>query len=99
MRLTAYQQNIIKQTFRQHFESGVIKLFGSRVDETLKGGDIDLFLEFDTIIPNLYQKVIHFNVGLQVKLGEQKIDIITYQSGEEMTAIQREALKTGILFE
>ena len=98
MRLTPYQQNIIKQTFKQHFESGVIKLFGSRVDDKLKGGDIDLYLEFDTVIPNLHQKVIYFNAGLQIKLGEQKIDIITYQRGEKMTAIQREALKTGVLF-
>lgn len=43
MRLLNYEIDSIKKTFFEIFENGNIYLFGSRVDDSLKGGDIDLF--------------------------------------------------------
>jgi hypothetical protein len=40
MRLTHKEIESIKQVFLEIFGSGKIYLFGSRVDDTLKGGDI-----------------------------------------------------------
>ena len=43
MRLTEFEINVIKQSARDVFGSDVqFFLFGSRVDDTKKGGDIDL---------------------------------------------------------
>ncbi|RUM72265.1 MAG: nucleotidyltransferase domain-containing protein [Sulfurovum sp.] len=44
MRLSQESVNIIKKTFLSHFDDARIFLFGSRVDDTKKGGDIDLFV-------------------------------------------------------
>jgi hypothetical protein len=42
MRLTNYEITSIKESFHQIFDTGKIYLFGSRIDDSLKGGDIDL---------------------------------------------------------
>ena len=45
MRLKENEIIQIKQSFESVFQTGKIYLFGSRIDDTKKGGDIDLFLE------------------------------------------------------
>ncbi|SMN11935.1 DNA polymerase, beta domain protein region [uncultured Candidatus Thioglobus sp.] len=97
MRLSKIQRNIIKQTAKECFDDKAkVKLFGSRVDETLKGGDIDLLLEFNTNTVQLTQKVLRFNTLLQKKIGAQKIDIITLEPHQIPNTIQQQALKTGL---
>jgi len=43
MRLTAKEIKAIVSTFESIFKEGKIYLFGSRTDDMLKGGDIDLY--------------------------------------------------------
>jgi predicted nucleotidyltransferase len=71
MRLQKWEVEIIKKTFNEIFK-GDIYLFGSRIDDTKKGGDIDLYLvtQYD------FLKELKFRTLLQERLGEQKIDII-----------------------
>ena len=58
MRLTQLQHNIIIQETQKLFGTSVIvRLFGSRVDDELKGGDIDLLLEFPNKNPDLWRKM------------------------------------------
>ena len=47
MRLTRYEIDAIKNCFIQVFSAGQIYLFGSRTDDTEKGGDIDLYLKLN----------------------------------------------------
>ena len=72
MRLEKNEIFIIKSTFEKIFVSGDIYLFGSRIDDNKKGGDIDLYLvtNYD------FNKELEFRILLQEKLGEQKIDIL-----------------------
>jgi len=44
MRLTPYEIESIKKAFKESFGEGRVILFGSRVDDSQKGGDIDLYL-------------------------------------------------------
>ena len=44
MRLKPHYIHSIKKYFLQIFTDGEIYLFGSRVDDSKKGGDIDLYL-------------------------------------------------------
>jgi predicted nucleotidyltransferase len=44
MRLSKYEIKSIKQAFNQIFNDGEIYLFGSRLIDNIKGGDIDLFI-------------------------------------------------------
>jgi predicted nucleotidyltransferase len=93
MRLTHFEIEAITGTFKEVFESGKIYLFGSRVDDTLKGGDIDLYI--DTVYNNtLIEKKIDFLVSLKRKIGEQKIDVVL--SRDKNRPIEQEALNKGI---
>ncbi len=94
MRLSQEYINTIKQFGKEIFGNQVkIYLFGSRVDDSKKGGDIDLYIipEDDT---KLYKKSIEYNVKLQKELGEQKIDIIV--SKDKNDPIEQEAINKGI---
>jgi predicted nucleotidyltransferase len=97
MRLTNQEIRSIKESFHQVFGTGKIYLFGSRVDDSSKGGDIDLFIELD-ITPTVKEtldKISKFKICLYDKIGEQKIDVIV--SKDKTRLIEQEALKKGIL--
>jgi predicted nucleotidyltransferase len=99
MRLNENQINAIKTAVAQHFspESQVF-LFGSRADDTKKGGDIDLLVE-TTLTGTKLQEARLLTMGtIQRAIGEQKIDIVTIETGKEPDKlIQTEAIRTGIL--
>jgi len=97
MRLTTEQQNIIKQEVNAEFgDKAEIWLFGSRVDDSLRGGDIDLYLEVKEQMPDLLQAEMRLYAALIKRLGDQRIDIVAHQFGQEIKAIHDQARKTGI---
>lgn len=56
MRLTPFQRQAIKSAVASEFEPGArIWLFGSRIDDARRGGDIDLMVE--TCRPGLLQEL------------------------------------------
>jgi predicted nucleotidyltransferase len=75
MRLSQEEIQAIKKTFIDIFSEGDIYLFGSRVDDTKKGGDIDLYISTPQK-KDLVAKKIEFLVKLKQKIGEQKIDVV-----------------------
>ncbi len=97
MRLTKYEIVAIKQAFIEVFEDAKIYLFGSRVDDSLKGGDIDLFIDlpYKLDTKELLNKKSQFRLALYEKIGEQKIDIVV--SKDKNRSIEKEAIKTGVL--
>jgi len=75
MRLSFFEVESIVAIFTEVFGKGKIYLFGSRVDDSKKGGDIDLFLD----VPyndDMYIKKREFLTKLEEKIGEQKIDVV-----------------------
>ncbi len=93
MRLTKDEQTIIKDTFIIYFKTGEIYLFGSRVEDDKKGGDIDLFITTSDM-NDIYKKKINFLAQLDEMLGVQKIDLII--SKDKDRAIEQEAINKGI---
>jgi len=75
MRLANEEQLAIRDTIRQADADAQIYLFGSRVDDAAKGGDIDLLVLSKRI--NLMKK-LDILAQLHSKLGERKIDIAVY---------------------
>jgi len=73
IRLTVKEQQSIKQTILHHAPKAQIYLFGSRIDENKKGGDIDL-LVLSTQLNFREQRQI--KIKLYELIGEQKIDLI-----------------------
>ncbi|PIP03773.1 MAG: hypothetical protein COZ23_10590 [Hydrogenophilales bacterium CG_4_10_14_3_um_filter_58_23] len=97
MRLTIQEVDVIKATARRIFGSGVrIWLFGSRVDDSKRGGDIDLYLETDEILESAGQAASRFGAELQMQLGEQKIDVLVVDPATQRQKIHEIALSTGI---
>lgn len=93
MRLTKEEIKLIKQAFFEIFGDGKIYLFGSRVDDTKRGGDIDLYVNPKNR-DELRKKKIKFLVKLDEYIGEQKIDVVVAK--DENRLIEKEALKTGV---
>jgi len=73
MRLIKREQDVIVQAIRKIDPNAKVYLFGSRVDDNKKGGDIDLFILSDTMTygDKLTAKRLMFE-----KMDEQKIDIL-----------------------
>lgn len=93
MRLSQHDIDMIKEVFYSTFKEGEIYLFGSRVDDSLKGGDIDLFVSANNI-DNYLEKKLNFLALLKEKIGDQKIDLVI--SKDKNRLIEKEALNKGI---
>ena len=97
MRLTPDQIQSIKQTARTVLGDGVrVILFGSRVDDTKRGGDIDLLFETDQHVGNRATTVGALYVSLIRKLGDRKIDILLRDAATPAAPVLDVAKQTGI---
>jgi predicted nucleotidyltransferase len=76
MRLTKQERSAIVEAVHRFDPDAEIYLFGSRTDDTKRGGDIDLLIMSNTLRSD---QRIDIRVELQKKLGEQKIDIVIAQ--------------------
>jgi predicted nucleotidyltransferase len=94
MRLSLFEvEKIIASKNKVFGNDAKIYLFGSRVDDQSKGGDIDLYVEIQST-QNLLEKKIAFLTLVQNYLGEQKIDIVFAKDASR--AIEMEAKSKGI---
>ena len=59
-------------TLDEVFNKGEVILFGSRVNDNKRGGDIDLYIkaEYD------FEKKIRFLAKLKSRIGDRKIDVV-----------------------
>ena len=81
MRIAPSEAKIIKETASAVFGArAAMWLFGSRVDDAKKGGDIDLYIELPAE-DYTYAKKVRFWCDLITRLGDQKIDIIINKTG------------------
>lgn len=98
MRLTSFQQQTICQNARRYFgDMTHVWLFGSRVDDTKRGGDIDLYIEPENQdISLLALAKLQFLRALHLALGEQKIDVVLRLTSAKPLPIYQIAKETGI---
>jgi predicted nucleotidyltransferase len=73
MRVTSQEREIIRGIFKNLDPNADIFLFGSRVDDTLKGGDLDILILSEAL--SFSDKITALAL-LKEKLGDQKIDLI-----------------------
>lgn len=69
-------------------------MFGSRVDDTKRGGDIDLYLCPIHQYDDAEWRKIRFIAKLYEYLGEQKIDVIMKKNDER--TIEQVAQRDGV---
>jgi predicted nucleotidyltransferase len=92
MRLSAHEINSIKETVKNVDEDAQIFLFGSRVDNKKRGGDIDLLIFSHKLKSEDRSRI---RSALWEQIGEQKIDIIIAR--DESDPFTRIALKKAVL--
>ena len=72
-----------------------VMLFGSRVDDSKRGGDVDLFIE--TSNPTSYQQRIDFLVKVERAGIERKVDLVVKSPNFPHEKIFDTAKRTGAL--
>ena len=91
MRLSDFEiQHIINTVLAFDTQAKVI-LFGSRVDDTARGGDIDLLVISKQIT---LADELKLKIQLYDGLGEQKIDLIIRKDAD--SAFAQHAITTGV---
>lgn len=86
MRLTADEVDAIKAAAAETFGANVVvRLFGSRIDDSKRGGDIDLLIE----VEEGQQDIRHesrFLSRLFTRIDEQRVDITYIVRGHSPSA-------------
>ncbi|GMT49131.1 MAG: hypothetical protein IEMM0008_0670 [bacterium] len=96
MRLKKDELKWIKILSKKYFGTDCnIWIFGSRVDDTQKGGDIDIFVE--TKLNSTLSDKIVFLRELETAIGEQKVDLIVKTPKSQPKDIYETARREGIV--
>lgn len=97
MRLTSEQIQIIREMVREHLgDTARVRLFGSRVDDSARGGDIDLYIEVDQVLDNRAAAASRLAAQLQLVLGDQRIDVVLVDPQTPRQPIHGIAAREGV---
>ncbi|MCK2042163.1 nucleotidyltransferase domain-containing protein [Chromohalobacter sp. TMW 2.2308] len=77
MRLTDSQRHTIRQLVTDELGPGsTVKLFGSRLDDSARGGDIDLFVEVGAPVEHPAQLAARLSVRIMRAMHGRKVDVL-----------------------
>lgn len=97
MRITEQQRSSICRTLGRYFgPDSRVWLFGSRVDDTRRGGDVDLYVEAE-IDPGAdkFMRKIEAGTALEDIFEGAKVDLVVRFQGEPEQPIHRIAKARG----
>ncbi|MDX8409995.1 MAG: nucleotidyltransferase domain-containing protein [Mariprofundales bacterium] len=95
MRLASHEVQMIKQVVAQVFGVARVWLFGSRVDDQARGGDVDLYVEVDR--PSTLQERLRAMTQIQMAMGGRKVDLLVRDAGRPEQRIHHIAKASGVL--
>jgi len=98
MRLTPLQTQTVKSAINRVL--GVpcqVWLFGSRVDDNRRGGDIDILVEAETVLSNRAETLCRLQGALVMALGERKLDILLKDARTGEIPVFEIARRTGVM--
>ncbi len=97
MRLTDHEIAAIKAAARGAFgDNVVVRLFGSRVDDRRRGGDIDLLVEVDRPGDEAHQKAM-FEERFWRLTEPRKVDVLVAVRGKAPGPFERIAYRDGVV--
>jgi uncharacterized protein len=98
MRLQPEHIAAIKQATLQVLGAqATVRLFGSRLDDQAKGGDIDLFVETPSPQANRALAAAQLAASIERRLGEQRIDVVLVDPDTAPQPIHQIARAQGVL--
>lgn len=97
MRLKPEEVAAIKEAAAETFgDTAVVRLFGSRVDDNERGGDIDLHIEVDAVADEWRDRG-KFEDRLFRRIDPQKVDVVLTIRGGTPRGFERIAYRDGIV--
>jgi len=97
VRLTQNEIDQIRRTAARIFGADVqVYLFGSRTDDTARGGDIDLLIDTPHTELMTFDNRITFLVDVKKAIGDRKIDVLYDKPDLQDEPVIIHAKKTGI---
>lgn len=100
MRLNPFERQTLRTAAQTCFDAqAVVRLFGSRLDDSRKGGDIDLLIATNLTDPaQIARAHSRFLAQVYASLGEQKIDVlIDYPHRQQELPVYRIAREQGVV--
>ena len=94
MRVETEQLAIIERTLKMRICDAVVYLFGSRADDSKRGGDIDLFLITGQKVP--LKEKIQILTQLEAEGIQRKVDLIIKNPEHPQEKLYKEVLQKGI---
>lgn len=100
MRLTPEQTRAIVIATRELAgPDASVRLFGSRLHDELKGGDIDLLIECPQPVERPVWLAAQITARLQRALGDRKIDVLLIDPTTPLEPVHRVAQTEGCLLQ
>jgi predicted nucleotidyltransferase len=97
MRLLPRETAAIRTAVQDVFGPTVrVRIFGSRVRDDLKGGDIDLFVEVEPGQASVAREQRVRDL-IAPTVEDLRIDIILHERGAPLTPLERIALRDGVV--
>lgn len=98
MRLADATRKIIRtEIYNLLGKDSHITVFGSRISDSEKGGDIDLFVQIPRQLNNRVEMECRLTARLYMKLGGRKVDVLIKDSLSKMKPIYQHAIDYGIV--
>lgn len=96
VRLGAEQVEAIRRTVREIAGGKArVKLFGSRLDDAARGGDVDLLVELPEPVDEPVALAVRLEARLSRVLGGRKVDVILDAPNLPRAPIREIARRTG----
>lgn len=96
MRLDEKSRKIITAETARLLPGAEVFLFGSRVDDNARGGDIDLLVKVPTAVKNHVKLECQLATRLYIKLGGRKVDVLIQDGHSPESVIHQQARLHGI---
>jgi predicted nucleotidyltransferase len=98
MRLSPHSQAIIQQAVALRWgDRATVRLFGSRLDDAAKGGDIDLHVHVQGGVDNPIWEAALLAAQLQRQLDGRKVDVRLLSGAQGVLPVDDIALSEGVL--
>jgi len=98
MRLTPQQVSSIRTAVRQLAgEHARVRLFGSRLDDNARGGDVDLLVELPDPVDNPAMLAAQLSARISRALQGRKVDVLLSAPNLQRQPIHDTAREKGVL--
>jgi uncharacterized protein len=93
MRLSVTEISAIREEIGRLDPKAEVYLYGSRVDDTARGGDVDLLVVSDKLA---FRDVLRLRTGILDRIGWQQLDLIVRRRDQLDEPLATAARETGV---